>query len=252
MKQMKRNFLAVLVLALTIGVLPSAAWSSVSFTDGEYVKLGYTTATPPVWEVKELPGAMKNLFLGASLAAGGGYGDTNDWLTSNVRRHLNANYLTAHFSPDELATGVLTPYGNTPIYDVTVPEMTYSVLAKKSGNSGKIEMTPKAMSVNATIPPSSAGDSLIWILDVQEIQAIFNLVPDLPWNDTAGYPARTLYAAGGPYRTRSADLLDPLLIWTLNTDGSFSREPVSAAPSYVRPVVSPDTSVMLYKPMSTT
>jgi hypothetical protein len=111
MKQVQRKFLAVLAvlaLVLTIAIFPVAAWSSVSFTDGEYVKLGYSTTTPPVWEVKELPGATKNLLIGASLSAGGSYGDTNDWFSSNVRRYLNT-YLTAHFSSDELATGVLTP-----------------------------------------------------------------------------------------------------------------------------------------------
>jgi hypothetical protein len=189
MKQMKRKFWAVLALVLTVAVFPAAAWSSVSFTDGEYVKLGYSTATPPVWEVKELPGATENLFLGASLSAGGGYGDTNDWLASNVRRYLNTAYLTAHFSPDELATGVLTPYGDAPIYDVVVPDTGggFNISSLKSRmKSAAAAPDPSVLA----IPPSSAGDSLIWILNVQELQEIFNQNPALPWNDATGHAAR--------------------------------------------------------------
>jgi hypothetical protein len=37
------------------------------------------------------------------------------------------------------------------------------------------------------------------------------------------------------------------VIWTINTDGSFVKDSVTASPSYVCPVVSPDASVMLYK-----
>ena len=54
MKQLKRKCwtLFALALVMTIAVFPAAAWSSVSFTDGEYVKLGYSTMTPPVCDVK--------------------------------------------------------------------------------------------------------------------------------------------------------------------------------------------------------
>jgi hypothetical protein len=235
MKQMKRKCLALLVLVLTVALFPAASWASVSFTSGEYVKLGYSTVIPPVWEVKELSGATKNLLLGAPLSTSGGYGDTSDWLTSNVREYLNNTYLTAHFSADELATKVLTPYGNTPLYDVTVPEMTYG------------EMTSNAVAPNMAILPSSAGDSLVWILDVQEIQAIYNGIPDLAWNDAANKAARLAYAASGPYRTRGVDSTDPANIWSIDTDGGFFRNPVTAVPTVVRPVVSPDVSVMLYK-----
>jgi hypothetical protein len=244
MKQMKRKFLAALALVLTMAVFPSVSWSSVSFTGGDRVKLGYSTTTPPVWEVKELPGATKNLFLGASLSAGGSYGDTNDWMTSNVRRYLNTSYLPANFSPDELATGVLTPYGNTPVYDAVVPDMDqYFDTMKKSGSNFK----PKGIVGNVTIPPSSAGESLVWILDVQEVQALYNGAANLPWNDAAKNAARIPYAVDGPYRTRSAHSENPLEIWSINSNGSFFRSLVSASPSIVRPVVSPDVSVMLYK-----
>jgi hypothetical protein len=240
MMQIQRKFLASLISTLVIlGVSSVAASADVSFSDNQHVKLGYATVTPPVWEVKALPAIGteqgKILFLGSALLTGDSYGSTSEWNASNVRQFLNETFLTTHFSKDELEAGVLTPYGNNPIYNVVVSETPHA------------EMTSNVLAPNVTIPPSSAGDSLVWILDVQEMQGIFNDLPNLPWNDTTGYPARLAYASGGPYRTRSVDPLDQLLIWTLNPDGSFSRDPISASPSYVRPVVSPDVSVMLYK-----
>jgi hypothetical protein len=59
----KKKVLALLV-AIMLGIIPAASASGsdsgsgkVSFADGQYVKLGYSTVTPPVWEVKALPGA---------------------------------------------------------------------------------------------------------------------------------------------------------------------------------------------------
>jgi hypothetical protein len=199
------------------------------------VKLGYATPTPQAWEAKALPGAGgRFFFIGQSLQAGS-YGNTSAWETSGVRQYLNGTFLAASFSPDELAAGVLAPYGGNPLYDITVPDKAYAARSSMS------------LPADVLIPPSSAGDSLVWIPDVQEIQAIFNGKPDLPWDESAGYPARTPYATGGPYRTRSSDPSDPAVIWTVNTNGSFSRESVLASPSYIRPVISPDASAMLYK-----
>jgi hypothetical protein len=58
MKQVKRKFLVLLILVLTVVLSPavSQAQAKVSFTGGQYVKLGYAASTPLVWEVKALPG----------------------------------------------------------------------------------------------------------------------------------------------------------------------------------------------------
>jgi hypothetical protein len=239
MKQaVRKKFWILSILALVILCVFSTAASAlgkVSFPDGQYVKLGYTTAASPVWEAKSLPGKAVTMFLGAPLSTGGAYGDTNVWENSRVNRYLSETYLTEYFSQEELATGVLTPYGDIPIYSVVVHGTGYSSLAAAPDQGTGVE-----------IPPSSAGDSLVWILDVQEVQSIYNGNPALPWDDAAGNIARLVYASGGPFRTRSLDPNNPSLIWTIGSDGSFSREPVSA-PAVVRPVVSPDASVMLYK-----
>jgi hypothetical protein len=231
----RKKFWALLVV-MTLGVFPSSALAKVTFADGQYVKLGYSAA-PPVWEAKALPGAGTGnfLFLGAPLSTGGGYGDTNVWADSGIRRYFNETYLPTRFPAEELATGILTPYGDAPIYNVVVHGAGYSSLAATPDQGAVIE-----------IPPSSAGDSLVWILDVQEIQSIYNGNPALPWNDAAGNTARLICASGGPYRTRSSDPNDPSLIWTIGSDGGFVRDSVMA-PAVVRPVVSPDLSVMLYK-----
>jgi hypothetical protein len=240
-----RFALLAAIIAVMTGVFPSAPLAGVSYTDGQHVKLGYATGTPPMWEAKVLPGteAGRVWFLGSSVSTGDGYGSTSEWPNSNVRRYLHETYLTTHFSPDELATGVLTPYGDSPLYDVVVPDATFTVPATKT--KAAVATNPDVTATGVTIPPSSAGGSLIWILDVQEIQAIYNNMPNLPWDDATGYAARLSYAAGGPYRARSVDPGNPSVIWILNADGSFSRDSV-AVPALVRPVVSPDASVMLY------
>ena len=225
----------VFVLAIFCFSATVPAEGSVSFADGQYVKLGYTANTPLMWETKILNGAGggdRILFLGSSVFTGGSYGDTNVWNSSNVKRYLNETYLAAHFPPDELATGVLIPYGNSPIFDVDVPEQDVAALSTRS--AGEV------------IPPSSAEDSLIWIPDVQEIQAIYNGTPDIPWNDSAGYPQRLPFSAGGPYVTRSLDPNDPSVVWSIDLDGSFFKDDVDLQAT-VRPAVLPDSSVMLYK-----
>ena len=229
---------ALLALALLL-LAPAAGSAGVTFSDEEHVSLGSAVPSAPVWEARALPGAAgRIIFLGQPLSLNGGYGNTSAWNDSNVRQYLNGTFLTAAFSAEELAVGVLTPYGGSPVYDVTVPDKAYAARS-----------TARAVSLpsDVLIPPSYAGDSLVWILDVQEIQAVFNGKSDLPWDDAAGYPARTAYAAGGPYLTRSSDPSDPAVIWTINQNGGFSMEPVSAGPSRVRPVISPDASAMLYK-----
>ena len=228
--------LAVLGL-ICFSAFPSEASYSVAFADGQYVKLGYAADSPLVWEAKILTGTgngEKTIFLGSPVFTGNTYGKTSAWEDSNVKQYLNEMYIGSHFPLDELTTGVLLPYGDSPFYDVVVPGAV--LVPQPSSNS----QPP------ASIPPSSAGDALIWILDVQEIQATFNGAPDIPWNDPTGYMQRLPYCFGGPYRTRSLDSDDPSVLWSVNSDGSFSREPV-ASPASVRPVVLPDSSVMLYK-----
>jgi hypothetical protein len=117
-------------MVLTVIFSAGASFAAVSFTDGEHVKLGYKTAASPVWKAKALPGAGAGriFFVGAPLVISGAYGDTSSWPDSNVMAYFNGAFLDANFSPDEISAGVLTPYGDNPVYDVVIPDVS-SVVA---------------------------------------------------------------------------------------------------------------------------
>lgn len=220
MKSIVRMFT---VFLLTFVFFTSSA-GAVTFNDGQYVKLGYATATPPVWNVKTLPGTSHLFFIGEPVSTGGGFGTKNAWSASGVAQYLNGAYLTATFSLGELAAGVLSVYGSSPVCNVSV-----------SDTAG-----------TKTIAPSAAGDSLVWIPDAQEIQAVYNGDAATFFDDAAKYTARTVFSAGGPYWTRSPVAEAPSKAWAINADGSFSEEAVTS-PIFVRPVVSADISKMLFK-----
>ena len=223
---MKRCWIAMMLTLLVLMTNLLCKAEAATFTDGQYLKLGYATGTPPVWNVKTIPGTGQNLFIGVPVATTSGkFGSTGAWVGSDVAQYLNGAYLISNFTADEILAGVLSLYGNNPLFNVPVSNT----------------------AATSTISPSSAGDSAIFILDVQEIQALYNGAANTVYDDASKYAARVNYASGGPFWTRSPVTGDMSKVWRVNADGSFTEEAVATAPIGVRPVVSADVSKMLFK-----
>lgn len=242
----------MLLLALCcVLAFPAAGTASVMFEDGDYVRIGYSTLTPPIWRVKNLPEpwADARFFVGPQVSTAGVFNSTigNSWLNSDIRSYLNGTYLSLHFNSEELLTGVLTPYGSEPV--ITAPEVPDDAVAEWglewaiSQHVDELEIT-----TGSSFDTEGVGDSLVWLPSVNEILALYNgsLVP---CDDPLYFSPRLEYSLGsmGGYWTRSPDEDDISKVWVINFDGSFSSTSAYTPSILARPVISADQTVMLYK-----